>query len=269
MKINELARLTGLNAETIRKYRNKGLLRPHCCPENGYYDYSATDFLNLLYIRKLRGANLSLDTIASTYAAPTADELLDSYRATVRSLDEQIEQLRKKARLLRLHMEHLERDTPSFEDVHLIEARAAKYDSYFGDNIDPARVVWVENIDLFIQVLCISREYLTCETLPERVPIRLGLGTYTDILTEYSFPIPTDAVFFPEGRYASFFLTVEDTESIDAAQLGPIRDFLRTHRLCPETDTTAYLYRVDSRGDVIRFIFCVRVKVNEMKEESV
>ena len=248
MKINELARLTGLNAETIRKYRNKGLLRPHCCPENGYYDYSATDFLNLLYIRKLRGANLSLDTIASTYAAPTADELLDSYRATVRSLDEQIEQLRKKARLLRLHMEHLERDTPSFEDVHLIEARAAKYDSYFGDNIDPARVVWVENIDLFIQVLCISREYLTCETLPERVP---------------------DAVFFPEGRYASFFLTVEDTESIDAAQLGPIRDFLRTHRLCPETDTTAYLYRVDSRGDVIRFIFCVRVKVNEMKEETV
>ena len=62
--------------------------------------------------------------------------------------------------------------------------------------------------------------------------------------------------------------TVEDPESIDAAQLGPIRDFLRTQSLRPETDTTAYLYRVDSRGDVVRFIFCVRVKVSESKEEN-
>ena len=270
MKTTELARLTGLNVETIRKYRERGLLKPHCCPENGYYDYSATDFLNLLYIRKLRGANLSLDTIASTYAAPSADKLLDSYRATVRSLDEQIEQLRKKERLLRLHMEHLERDTPSFEDVHLIEARAAKYDSYFDEEIiDPARTVWIKNMDLFIQVLSVSREYLICDTLPERVPIRLGLGTYTDILAEYSFPIPADAVYFPEGRYASFFLTVEDPESIESEQLLPIRDFLREQHLCPETDTTAYLYRVDNRGNVIRFIFCVRVKVNEIKEETV
>ena len=83
MKIKELARATGLNTETIRKYRERGLLRPRCSPENGYYEYSAVDFLNLLYIRKLRGANLSLDTIASTYHGHQADELLDGYRATV------------------------------------------------------------------------------------------------------------------------------------------------------------------------------------------
>jgi len=268
MKINELARLTGLNAETIRKYRDKGLLRPRCCPKNGYYEYSKSDFLNLLYVRKLRGANLSLDAIAATYSDRDSDSLLDRYRATVTSLEEQIDQLQKKQRLLRLHLEHLKKDTPPYEGVRLIEARSAKYDSYFGDNIDPARVVWVENIDLFIQVLCISREYLICDTLPERVPIRLGLGTYTDILAEYPFALPADAAFFPEGRYAAFFLTVEDPESIDAAQLEPIRVFLRSYRLRPETDTTAYLYRVDNRGNVIRFIFCVRVKVSEIKEEN-
>ena len=55
MKINELAKLSGLNSETIRKYRERGLLKPVRNPENGYYEYSWPDFLNLLYIRKLRG----------------------------------------------------------------------------------------------------------------------------------------------------------------------------------------------------------------------
>lgn len=262
MKVKEMARVTGVNSETIRKYRDRGLLKPHCNPENGYYEYSNVDFLNLLYIRKLRGANLSLDTIASTYTSPNADELLAGYRATVTSLQDQIEQLQKKERLLRLHLEHLEHDNPPFEGVRLVDARAAKYDSYFGgEQIDPARITWVKNMDLFIQVVCVAREYLTMETLPERVPIRLGLGTYTDILAEHPFPIPADASFFPEGRYAAFFLTVEDPESIEAAQLAPIRDFLRQHHLRPESDTTAYLHRVDNSSDTTRFIFRVRVKV--------
>ena len=67
MKINTLAGISCVNAETIRKYRNRNLLRPECDPENGYYRYTQADFLNLLYIRKLRGANLSLDSIESTY----------------------------------------------------------------------------------------------------------------------------------------------------------------------------------------------------------
>lgn len=269
MKINKMARVAGLNAETIRKYREKGLLRPHCCPENGYYEYSRIDFLNLLYVRKLRGANLSLDTIAATYSDRDSDSLLDGYRATVTNLEEQIAQLQKKQRLLRLHLEHLERDTPPYEGVRLSDARAAKYDSYFGrSEPDSVQSVWIKNIDLFILVLCISREYLSCETLPARVPIRLGLGTYTDILAEYSFPVPADAVYFPEGRYASFFLTVEDPESIESEQLLPIRQFLREQKLYPETDTTAYLYRVDNKDETTRFIFCVRVKVKESKEDN-
>ena len=262
MKVKEMSQVTGISVETIRKYRERGLLHPRCNPENGYYEYSAVDFLNLLYIRKLRGANLSLDTIASTYTSHHTDELLDGYRSTVTSLQAQIEELQKKERLLRLHLEHLERDNPPFDGIRLMEARAGKYDSYFGDApIDPARVTWVKNMDLFIQVVCIAREYLTMKTLPERVPIRLGLGTYTDILKEYPLPIPADANYFPEGQYAAFFLTVEDPESIEGAQLAPIRDYLRRHHLCPETDTTAYLHRVDIRDNMTRFIFCVRVKV--------
>ena len=102
MKINTLAGLSGVSSETIRKYRDRDLLRPYCNPENGYYDYSNADFLNLLYIRKLRGANLSLDTIGATYSCDGAGALLDGYRETLEELERQIAALKRREMMLRL-----------------------------------------------------------------------------------------------------------------------------------------------------------------------
>lgn len=57
MKIHELAHLSGVNPETIRMYRQKGLLHPARLA-NGYFDYSACNLYELMFVRKLRGANL-------------------------------------------------------------------------------------------------------------------------------------------------------------------------------------------------------------------
>ena len=67
MKIHELAHLSGVNPETIRMYRQKGLLHPARLA-NGYFDYSACNLYELMFVRKLRGSNLGLETIESFYA---------------------------------------------------------------------------------------------------------------------------------------------------------------------------------------------------------
>lgn len=263
MKINELARLSGVSAETIRKYRDRGLLTPRCNPENGYYDYSHSDFLNLLYIRKLRGANLSLDTIESTYRSGDAAMLLEGYHATIEALEEQIRLLKRREMMLRLSFRHYERDAESLGQIRVIDAFGAKYDSYFNaDDKDPVRQLWIDNIDLFTLVVRIEQRYFEDEALPERVPLRVGLGTYEEVLREEGLPLPNDVSIFPEGRYASFFLELEDTESVEAEKLAPIRAFLRKNALRAESDSTAYLYRVDSASGRIRFVFCVRFRVN-------
>ena len=205
MKVNELARLTGLNAETIRKYRDRGLLRPKCLPDNGYYEYSYADFLNLLYIRKLRGAHLSLDAIEATYSGEDAGSLLKGYRETIEALDEQIRLLTRRKRMLMLSYRHYERDAVADREVRLIESFGDKYDSYF--------------------------------------------------------PVPENCHVFPQGEYASFFLELEELDSISSEALCPVRDFLTRENLRADSDTTAYLYRVDNRDGQIRFIFCTRVKV--------
>ena len=264
MKINELAKFSGVSAETIRKYRDRGLLLPERNPENGYYEYSLADCLDLLYIRKLRGAHLSLDAIEATFRSGEAETILEGYRATIENLEEQISQLKRREMMLRMSYRHYERDADMAGEVRLIEAFDVKVDAYFDrKNRDPVRSFWIHNIDLFTMVVCIGQQYFEAETLPELVPVRLGLGTYENVLKEEKCPVPENVSIFPRGRYASFFLEVEDLYFIRREKLELIRTFLRETGLHAQSDSTAYLYRVDhSRGKPV-FVFCVRVKVED------
>ena len=266
MKINELARISGVSPETIRKYRERGLLNPQCNAENGYYEYDSADFLNLLYIRKLRGANLSLDSIEHTFRCADADSLLRDYRMTIDALEEEIRSLRRREMMLRLSYRHYERDAAAVGQIRLIDAFGVKYDSYFDpDDHDPALRLWIDNVDLFTLVVCIDRQYFEAAELPESVPVKVGLGTYEEVLREASLTLPQNVSIFPEGRYASFFLELEDTDTVPGAALEPIRTFLRSRGLRAVSDSTAYLYRVDQTKGPLRFIFCVRVRVEEEK----
>ena len=146
--------------------------------------------------------------------------------------------------------------------IRLIDAFGVKYDSYFDSHDhDSALRLWIDNVDLFTLVVCIDRQYFEAAELPESVPIKIGLGTYEDVLRETSLTLPHNVSIFPEGRYASFFLELEDTDAVSGAALAPIRGFLRSRDLRAVSDGTAYLYRVDQSKGPLRFIFCVRVRV--------
>ncbi|MBR1566356.1 MAG: MerR family transcriptional regulator [Oscillospiraceae bacterium] len=265
MKINELARMSGVSPETIRKYRDRGLLTPQCNPENGYYEYADADFLNLLYIRKLRGANLSLDAIENTYRNADAASLLEGYRTAIETLEEEIRRLKRREMMLRLSYRHYERDAQAIGKILVVDAFGAKYDGYLDrDKQDPVLRLWVENVDLFTPVICIDRQYFESAQLPEWIPLRVGLGTYEDILRKTGLPLPHDVSVFPEGRYASFFLELEQAHQMPGSSLVPVRDFLREQGLCAVSDSTAYLYRVDLATGTPRFVFCVRVRVEEV-----
>ncbi|MGF1707300.1 Cu(I)-responsive transcriptional regulator [Enterovibrio baiacu] len=61
MKINEVSRITGLNAKTIRFYEQKGVISEPSRSENGYRDYSERQVNELQMIRRSRLVGFSLD----------------------------------------------------------------------------------------------------------------------------------------------------------------------------------------------------------------
>ena len=262
MKTNTLSNLSGVNAETIRKYRDRSLLRPACNPENGYYEYSQADFLNLLYIRKLRGANLSIDSIAGTYVCDESESLRQEYEKTLEDLQKQIRQLKRKEMMLRLTYRHYERDAASTGKISEIESFGTKYDMYFESELIPEEMnAWIRNVDLFTLVINIRKEFFEAESLPERIPFRIGMGTYQDVLEEEQISIPEEAAVFPEGRYVSFFLAIDNLQSFESRKLDEVRRYLKENNLQPDSDTTAYLYRVTFADTGYHFHFCVRLRV--------
>ena len=166
--------------------------------------------------------------------------------------------------MLRVTARHYERDAKAYGTIRLVEAFDVKYDSYFGaEKPEGVQQLWVQNIDLFTLVVCIEQRWFETETLPEQVPVRIGIGSYQKVLEEEKMPIPETVQIFPKGRYAAFFLELDDLHTVAGEKLNPIRAFLRERNLSALRDSTAYLYRVDTVGGKPRFIFCVRVLVEE------
>ena len=63
MKINDVEKLTGLTAKSIRYYESKGLITVQHNEENGYRIYTEDDVLHLKRIKLLRYLDFSIEEI--------------------------------------------------------------------------------------------------------------------------------------------------------------------------------------------------------------
>lgn len=64
MTVSELARRTGVTADTVRHYTRSGLLVPIPDESNGYNCYSGGDLARLLFIRKARLLGFSVGDVS-------------------------------------------------------------------------------------------------------------------------------------------------------------------------------------------------------------
>ena len=60
MRVNELAKTTGVSSDTVRYYTRIGLLTPSKNAENGYKNYNSTDEKRLHFIIKSRHLGFSI-----------------------------------------------------------------------------------------------------------------------------------------------------------------------------------------------------------------
>lgn len=65
MRISQLAAATGTAADTIRYYERQGLLQPPARRANNYRDYGRQHQQRLVFIRRARSLDMSLDEIRS------------------------------------------------------------------------------------------------------------------------------------------------------------------------------------------------------------
>jgi Cu(I)-responsive transcriptional regulator len=106
MKIGELSRATGTNAETIRYYERIGLLPKPGRTDGNYRDYGAADQERLTFIRHARGLGFDIADIRSLLNLAEdpggdcgeADRIATGHLDAVERKIEQLEQLRVELR---------------------------------------------------------------------------------------------------------------------------------------------------------------------------
>ena len=137
-------------------------------------------------------------------------------------LNDAVEELLKRQYVLQITMEHLEEYRENMSGISLIDAFDTRYDSYFHeDSSDPAMDIWMKHIELFTQTVGIKKELLIQEPLPKKIPVQLGIGSYKGILMGYH----------------------------------------KEHNYTIDSDTTAFLFRIDHSESQPRRIYRIRVKV--------
>ena len=268
MKINELAKISHVNAETIRMYRKKGLLVPRQ-NENGYYEYNGEDLQTLLFIRKLRGMNLSLPTVAYTCGHDDVADIITGFQREYDALEAQIVQLRNQQDMLRLHIAHYESYLENARGVAEVDIPDDRYDLLLDEkHISPELDRWLERIDLFTQGLWIPGDCLRDAPLPARIPVKLSVGSYLPILKKYGYSIPTVALYFPRGKYLATRVVLGNRPFLNTEQLRPLAAYAQSHNYRLVGDTTAFLFRVDHSKDGARFIYRLRIRVEPTETDE-
>jgi len=262
MKINELAALSGINAETIRMYRQKGLLHPRQL-DNGYYDYSITQLKELMNIRKLRSEKLGLDMIIYNCTHDDLKGTVDALAQEHEALTEQIKELQRQQYMIKVTLDHLDYYLKNPGKVEVLEVEDDSYCLVLGDTPGENVREWFDHITLMTQSIIIPPEILTGGSLPTMIPYASGVGTYKHILEDNGIDIPPEAVSIPKGRYLTIWVIPEQENAVSCEQIQPLLDYAREKNYELTGHSTAFLYRVDTNKGRPKFVYRFRVRVKK------
>lgn len=246
MKINELSKLTAINTETIRMYRNLGFLHPEKL-ENGYYDYSMQDYASIIHLKKLRAFDFSLQDIHESEHLDSLEEYLSRFKKVEIELHKEIESIQKKIDFISFEMEHVLSTMSTYDaNVSLNQSVDTKIDIYppFETNqlVDPTTY---SNYFLYTTTpIFISKDILNGDIKDEIIETNVGIGTYLSIYQKMHVEIPDNAITIPNGLCITQIVYMKDLTHINILDIAPMINYAKKLNKKFISDTTGYLVGV-------------------------
>ncbi len=272
MKINYLSKMTGINPETIRSYRERGLIHPRKL-DNGYYDYDMENLIELIYVRKMRGFHIPLQIIHDFYDTNDSDMLLSEIDVERNNILSEMNALKERLRFLELEKQHiLESEMIESQQVILTQSIDDKIDIY--DDIKDMNSEFLKDFSeiypMSTPVLHISKEILNGPIEDRIVPMRAGIGTYRYIMNENNIPIPPNSHIVPNGISISMMIQVQNLSGINILQIAPMMKYAKMNNQTFLSGTTGYLVRIQMIDNQPTYLFRIRacVEQNDVQEYS-
>lgn len=267
MKINELSRLSCIHPETIRMYRQKGFLHPDKLP-NGYYEYSTEDYVSLVYLRKLREYELSLEEAYSFEHSESKDGMIHLLDEKEADFSRMIDDMKIRRHFLRLEKRHILEsfDMPD-SSVSVMQSIDEKIDCYdMSFQRAPKSSETTSFYLISTPTLRIPKEILNGPVSDRIIPIQTGIGSYHYMLRKRKIGIPKNTVRIPNGVCISQMVSLSDLSHAPVSLFAPMMNHAKQLKKPFLSDTTAYLCRIHHENGTRIYDFRVRacISVNEI-----
>lgn len=261
MKIKELADITGINPETIRMYRNMHFLHPEKL-DNGYYEYTMDDYVSLIYLRKLRELNLTLEEADTFEHVTSHDKLIDMLNEKDDEIIQKIDTLSKLRHYLSLEKRHIH-DTYTYETgkAYVMQSVDEKIDMYEPFPIPDTAFYLFTTPTVFI-----SKDVLNGEISNKTIPLKTGIGTYRYLMKKHHFTIPENAIIIPNGICIAEIVSLSHLDEISVDLLAPMILHARKLKRPFVSDATGYLMRIHHENGNRIYDFRIRacISINDI-----
>lgn len=263
MNINTLAKMTSTSKETIRLYREKGLLHPEKNIDNNYFIYTMRDFCTVMFIKKMRYFNMSLNNIKYLLNRNDPNKFIEQYDKQIESLQQEEKRIRNQIKHLKMAKEYLE---SSFEsEGRVIEKSfiSTRYDIY-PDLLENKDKHLYDNMilksDIYINTIYISRKEILCNSL-DKLKVYIGLGIDDQVIKQYKVKVPSQALIFPSGMYLVTMVKITQLNEISRNDILPIIKYAEANNYNIVSGITSFLAYIDHTSH--SYYYRIRVQVEK------
>lgn len=230
INISDLAQKTGIAKETIRYYRDLGLINPQK-QSNGYFIYSPLDAMILLHLRELRGNNISIKSLLSS------EDTLFSYSETLNNIEQklamEVERLNQELERIKATKSYLARGIHLLEN-NIVEEFEGKntwtievFDSYgFQKKVTTA---WTDVFPFVYTVITVPLEELKNDNSPLKVSV--GLGILDKYIRTFGMPLGKMARLHSSGQYIRTCIAVSNPIYLYKDNVQLLLDYAEEHNL--------------------------------------
>lgn len=264
--IHALAKKLGITQETIRHYKNLGLLQPEQDQLNGYYYYDDMDAIQALSIRRYRSMELSVGGVNDVMKGFSAREQLGWLKQREDALSHQIELLQhdlEHTQEIRHFMEMTIENQGTVELVNWPEDFSALYLLGGKAGLSPEAIVreWVEAMPYTYLTLKIPREQLADGSRSEPYESEIGLGCISKYRSRLNLSASPPVQTVPGGLSVRTFIAVDDPFHIMPKQLEPMRRYVAEHNFRFLNHSTGWILVTDYSGTKKKYLILVRVRI--------
>lgn len=262
--IQKLASATGVTTETIRHYRNLGLLHPEA-RENGYYDYTVDDALTVLLTKELRAYNMNLDFIKDAYTSSGIQEYNAMLIQRSLTLREQYERLRMELLRMEETMIYASCGVRILNDVEEFDGPPTyalpilnKKDGILNPKgIDQ----WVGHLPFTYVSATIPLESLLTHTGDQVYPVQIGMGSLIGYVESFELPLDGSAYYQPGGHFIRTCITTEDLLALTPDSIRPLIDYAEAKNYVFASCTGGRLLFINRKAEKPLYYLLVWVKV--------